>query len=223
MQNEILTRAYLETLSFSDLVTLADNYGIDVPENLDRSFLIGELIEVSEEFDRNEEESEMIVADEELVVSEEPNKLPEFYNSTEVEVLLRNPAWAFVYWNISESDIQTLSKGFITQLMLRVCSFSEKDQQNPDDAFNIQISMNDREQYVLLPAGKQFFRIDLLCSIDDVVDILASSNILEMPEGTNRLADFHPGKLSEMSKIMELSGMKELLFNQYENHRESFS
>ena len=44
MQNEILTRAYLETLSFSDLVTLADNYGIDVPENLDRSFLIGELI-----------------------------------------------------------------------------------------------------------------------------------------------------------------------------------
>ena len=180
MQNEILTRAYLETLSFSDLVTLADNYGIDVPENLDRSFLIGELIEVSEEFDRNEEESEMIVADEELVVSEEPNKLPEFYNSTEVEVLLRNPAWAFVYWNISESDIQTLSKGFITQLMLRVCSFSEKDQQNPDDAFNIQISMNDREQYVLLPAGKQFFRIDLLCSIDDVVDILASSNIIPL-------------------------------------------
>ena len=223
MQNEILTRAYLETLSFSDLVTLADNYGIDVPENLDRSFLIGELIEVSEEFDRNDEDSEMIVADEELVVSEEPNKLPEFYNSTEVEILLRNPAWAFVYWNISESDIQTLSKGFVTQLMLRVCSFSEKDQQNPDDAFNIQISMNDREQYVLLPAGKQYFRIDLLCSIDDVVDILASSNVLEMPEGTNRLANFHPGKLSEMSKIMELSGMKELLFNQYENHRESFS
>ena len=223
MQNDKLTRAYLETLSFSDLVILADNYGIDVPENLNRSFLIAELIEVTEELEKSAEEPEMVVTDEEAVIPEDPNKLPDFYNSTEVEVLLRNPAWAFVYWNISESDIQALSKGFITQLMLRVCSFSEKDQQNPDDAFNIQISMDDREQYVLLPAGKQYFRIDLLCSIDDVVDILASSNVLEMPEGTTRLANIHPGKVSDMSKIMELSGMKELLFNQYENHRESFS
>ena len=223
MQNDKLTRAYLETLSFSDLVILADNYGIDVPENLNRSFLIAELIEVTEELEKIAEEPEMVVTDEEAVIPEDPNKLPDFYNSTEVEVLLRNPAWAFVYWNISESDIQTLSKGFITQLMLRVCSFSEKDQQNPDDAFNIQISMDDREQYVLLPAGKQYFRIDLLCSIDDVVDILASSNVLEMPEGTTRLANIHPGKVSDMLKIMELSGMKELLFNQYENHRESFS
>ena len=223
MQNDKLTRAYLETLSFSDLVILADNYGIDVPENLNRSFLIAELIEVSEELEKIAEEPEMVVTDEEAVIPEDPNKLPDFYNSTEVEVLLRNPAWAFVYWNISESDIQALSKGFITQLMLRVCSFSEKDQQNPDDAFNIQISMDDREQYVLLPAGKQYFRIDLLCSIDDVVDILASSNVLEMPEGTTRLANIHPGKVSDISKIKELSGMKELLFNQYENHRESFS
>lgn len=223
MQNDKLTRAYLETLSFSDLVILADNYGIDVPENLNRSFLIAELIEVTEELEKIAEEPEMVVTDEEAVIPEDPNKLPDFYNSTEVEILLRNPAWAFVYWNISESDIQALSKGFITQLMLRVCSFSEKDQQNPDDAFNIQISMDDREQYVLLPAGKQYFRIDLLCSIDDVVDILASSNVLEMPEGTTRLANIHPGKVSDMSKIMELSGMKELLFNQYENHRESFS
>ena len=162
MQNDKLTRAYLETLSFSDLVILADNYGIDVPENLNRSFLIAELIEVTEELEKIAEEPEMVVTDEEAVIPEDPNKLPDFYNSTEVEILLRNPAWAFVYWNISESDIQALSKGFITQLMLRVCSFSEKDQQNPDDAFNIQISMDDREQYVLLPAGKQYFRIDLL-------------------------------------------------------------
>ena len=108
IQNDKLTRAYLETLSFSDLVILADNYGIDVPENLNRSFLIAELIEVTEELEKIAEEPEMVVTDEEAVIPEDPNKLPDFYNSTEVEVLLRNPAWAFVYWNISESDIQIL-------------------------------------------------------------------------------------------------------------------
>ena len=69
----------------------------------------------------------------------------------------------------------------------------------------------------------QMVKDNNMMSSDDVVDILASSNVLEMPEGTTRLANIHPGKVSDMSKIMELSGMKELLFNQYENHRESFS
>ena len=31
------------------------------------------------------------ISDEEAVIPEDPNKLPDFYNSTEVEVLLRNP------------------------------------------------------------------------------------------------------------------------------------
>ena len=40
MSETILTRADLEKLSLSQLSRLADEYGIDVPENLDRRFLI---------------------------------------------------------------------------------------------------------------------------------------------------------------------------------------
>ena len=49
MENVQINRAYLETLSFSDLQKLADDYSIDVPENFNRGFLIGEILEVAEE------------------------------------------------------------------------------------------------------------------------------------------------------------------------------
>ena len=48
MDKKILTRSYLETLSSSDLVSLADDYGIDIPDNLSRRFIIGELLEIAE-------------------------------------------------------------------------------------------------------------------------------------------------------------------------------
>lgn len=223
MENEVLTRSYLETLSFLDLVNLADNYGIDVPENLNRNFLIAELLEVSQEEDLNDDVSMMISDQDDEEIIEKKEDLPMFYNTTEVQMLLRNPAWAFVYWNISEADINTLSNGFDTSLILRVCTLKDKEEQTPEDTFNIQISMNDKEQYILLPAGKRFFRVDLLCNIDGFIDILASSAVLEIPEGTEKLANIHPGNQNNISKILELSGMNELIMNQYKNHRESFS
>ena len=48
MNEEPMNRASLEKLSFSDLVQLADEYGVDVPEDLDRRFLIAELLELFE-------------------------------------------------------------------------------------------------------------------------------------------------------------------------------
>ena len=44
-----LTLSYLETLSSADLIALADDYGIDIPDNLNRRFIIGELLEVAQE------------------------------------------------------------------------------------------------------------------------------------------------------------------------------
>lgn len=44
-----ITKQYLETLSFEALVVLADECGVDVPKDLDRSFLIADLLEAAEE------------------------------------------------------------------------------------------------------------------------------------------------------------------------------
>ena len=221
MEKVALSRAYLETLSFSELVKIADDEGIDVPEDFNRNFLIAEILEVYEDLVKTETE-EMIISEEEVEPREE-ELVPRAYNSTEVEMLLRNPVWAFVYWNISDSDRISLEKASVSQMRLRVNSFSEKDQIKPDEFFNIQISKEDNGQYVLLPQDKKFFRVDLLFNLDNIVDILASSKVLEKPKGSERFALLQPGKIENISEIMKLSGMEELLLEHYKNHRESFS
>lgn len=221
MEKVALSRAYLETLSFSELVKIADDEGIDVPEDFNRNFLIAEILEVYEDLVKTETE-EMIISEEEVEPREE-ELVPRAYNSTEVEMLLRNPVWAFVYWNISDSDRISLEKASVSQMRLRVNSFSEKDQIKPDEFFDIQISKEDNGQYVLLPQDKKFFRVDLLFNLDNIVDILASSKVLEKPKGSERFALLQPGKIENISEIMKLSGMEELLLEHYKNHRESFS
>lgn len=222
MENIVISRAYLESLSFSDLQRIADEYSIDVPENFNRGFLIGEILDLSDEFKNKNEEAEMNITEGDIS-NVEKDIFPCSYNTTEVEIILRNPAWAYIYWNISEGDRISLDKAFVSELRIRVNSFSEKNQVKPDEYFDIQISKQDNGQYFLLPAGKKLFRVDLLFNLDGIIDILASSEVLEMPVGSSKLADFRPGKNESISPILELSGMYDLLLQHYKNHRESFS
>ena len=61
MDTSVVSRVYLETLSTADLIALADEYGIDIPENLNRRFIIGELLEAAEEInDSNSEEMQEV-------------------------------------------------------------------------------------------------------------------------------------------------------------------
>ncbi len=218
MIKEKLTRSYLETLSFSELLSLANELDFDVPENLDYRLLVGELLQFSQE-EQEDLPLEMQVSEEDSL---EPEDLPFSYNITEVKLMMRNPAWGYVYWNISEADYEAISKNSSSQLLLRVCSFSQKNQIKPDDSFNIKISLSDNEQYILLPAGKKYFRVDLLFAIGVSVDIVASSNILQIPSSSPILQEYTPGKKLSVSKPVELSGINELLKAHYTNHRESF-
>lgn len=214
-----LSRAGLEAMSFSELMEIADGLGIDVPDNFKRNALIGEILELANEDRIDEDDTDLILNDETSV--ESASMLPRPYNLTEVKVVLRNPAWAFIYWNISDSA--SLDNAFISQLMLRISSFSNKDDSKPDDFFDLQIKRSDNGQYVLLPAGIKFLRADLIFDIDGIIDILASSEMIQMPHGSKLLSDFRPGHSANVSAVLELSGIKKLMADMYKNHRESFS
>jgi hypothetical protein len=221
MEKQVINRAYLETLSFTDLISLADKYGIDVPDNLNRSFLIGDLLDMSEELKKTSDSDMVISSDSAAVPS--GNKLPETYNTTDIEAVLRNPAWAFVYWNISETELHSLKKNAASALSLRVCSLVHKSDMKSEDSYDVQITPADREQYLLLPAGKQFVRIELICTNRGVCRVLAVSNVVEIPHCSRLLADMKPGREDRISPVLELSGVKELLLDHYKNHRQSFS
>ena len=49
-----LTRAKLETLSSAELLEIADEYGIDAPDDLNRQFIIGDLLELAGELEDSE-------------------------------------------------------------------------------------------------------------------------------------------------------------------------
>ena len=131
-----LTRAHLESLTTTDLIRMADTFGIDIPLDLDRIFIIEELLEIvsydgpagnaadmpadisaapnappeaeSPRFYQGRgfpQEADM--ADSGLV---ESVPLPKQYNITFIEVMIRDPFWAFVFWEIKTQDKEQFEK-----------------------------------------------------------------------------------------------------------------
>ena len=219
MSDEALNRASVEKLSFQDLVKLADEYGVDVPEDLDRRFLIAELLELSEQTEDYSEE--MIIASE--GGEENPVVLSGNFNENQISCVLRNPAWLFVFWNINEQDSARVKETPGASLKLRICSLESPKDLKPEEVFEIQTSTQSQEQYVLIPKGKQYLKAELLLITPGAGEVLAFSPVISIPQGSSLVNDLQPGRDTDFSEIAELSGMKEILAEQYRNHRHSFS
>ena len=219
MEDEKISRAYLETLSFSDLVKLADEYGVDVPEDLDRRLLIGELLELSEENKHGEEQNMIISAGE---GSCQDVNLPKSYNETQISCVLRNPVWAFVFWDLSETDINMLRQISDIKISLRVCILASQDDMTVEEVLEIEIPKGVNEQYVLLPSGKNYMRVELVYSTGSIREVLAFSSVVAIPKTSNEVFGFQPGMQNNYSDMIKLSGIETLLLDQYKNYRNSF-
>lgn len=221
MEKINMSRQKLESLSTSDLLLLADDYGIDIPDNLDRRFIIGEILEAAEEFSSPRgTEIKVNLSDEEEI----PDTLPMSYNDTKIYAVLRNPAWVFVFWDIKESekDAVTGDPGF-EGFFLRSIFFDSPEAEKCSDSFDIQVSLESNEQYVLVPNGKRYFMVQLACTVDGAVRVLANSRRIEIPEESKTISNIQPGKSLDLPPLVELSGMKQLLHDHYVNHRQLFS
>ena len=219
MNEEPINRASLEKLSFSDLVQLADEYGVDVPEDLDRRFLIAELLELAEE--SNNKEDEMIIASE--ADNQQPLILNGNFNETQVSCVLRNPAWLFVFWNLNDNDAARINENPACSLKLRICLYSDIKDSKPDEAFEVQTPSQSQEQYVLIPKGTKYIKVELVCVTAGAGEIIAFSPIVSIPQGSSLVNDLQPGREEDFSPVIELSGIRELITEQYKNHRHSFS
>lgn len=222
---KLLSLAYLETLSSQDLISLAEDYGIDIPDNLNRRFIIGELLEYAQELEEDDEEEEMI-EDEDVKIApqDEILDLPESYNETYITAMLRNPAFAYVFWDISEADKKKLNiSKKLASLNLRVSFFDDEETNVPVEQFELSLKMEDRNQYVLINQERNFVRIDLLVKFTDKTeDTLCVSERVEIPHGNPIMNEFVPGKDFDLPEAVKLSGMNTLLLKHYQDHRQSF-
>lgn len=233
MEPKLLSRAHLETLSSADLIALADDYGIDIPDDLNRRFIIGELLDVAEELSQESggEMAELDTLPEEArgsvpgsLLGEDGGELPRSFNETQVDAVLRNPAWAFVFWDVKSADAARLSEGG-GSLMLRVSLFESEESQSAASSFELNVSGPDMMQFVMLPPWEgRFVRFDLVAEFPGgPEDGLAFSRRILIPAGSPLVSSSRPGREPGLSPVQSLSGMRGVLRAHYESHRETFS
>ncbi len=167
-----MTSEKLASLSVEDLYLLADRMGLDLPSGLERVFVLEEILEALEEDseDRLAARGDALRVEEmkysgsepdaPFMQREAPQALERRYNETMVRALVRDPSWAFAYWDISDAERASLAgEESAASLFLRV---TETDgEEGRREFFDIPVSHDDIQWYINLPRPGVRFRIDL--------------------------------------------------------------
>ncbi len=229
MEEQILSRKKLESLTNDELKKLADDYGLDIPSNLNRNFIIGELLEYAQELETTtqaDKELNYIEFDEARNEEEEGEfSLPKSYNETKIHAILRDPAWVYAFWDISEADLQSFAnnENFLN-LSLHVAFFDNEESINQVDSIDLKVSLEDRNQYILLSSPKKQFILSLeACYSGKPTILLAKTKRISVPTGNTYLRNAIPGKNMNFPPLVKLSGIESVLRRQYLDHREMFS
>lgn len=205
MEAQRLSRSYLETLSTDDLARVARRLGLDLPEDLNRIFIIEEVLDASLE---GEEASE----DEALIDGSHPDPtepLPASYNETFIGVLLRDPVWAYAFWEIRQVDreLHAQDPSFVGYA-LRVTYPTVARGGTEESPFIIPVSLSDSAWYLCLPSGTGWFRVELLCRRGEREERLAISAPFKVPRG-EATPEIFDAK-GDVPEVFVLSGLEEL-------------
>jgi hypothetical protein len=199
-----LKKPYLESLTTHELVQLADGFGIDIPPELDRIFIIEELMESIEEEEASDALDDPGSAPRRKLLEKritEPVPLPDQYNITFIEVMLRDPLWAFTFWEVKSDDREIYEQADDFEgYQLKVSEYH-----NLQEPFTIPVGAEDNAWYIGFPPEGGRFKIEL-CALRGEEEIaLATSRAFTMP----RL--FNPSEDAVLYKnpLIRLSGIED--------------
>jgi len=141
-----VSRQWLESLSTDELIKLADTNGIDIPSGLERIFIIEELLEVS---NANEQE---ITEDIEVNPSySETAPLPKQYNISFIDVIIRDPLWVFVFWEVKGQDRELYENSpNFNGYCIRIIPLDEngEESKNKEHSYTVSVSTDDCARYL---------------------------------------------------------------------------
>ena len=159
-----------------ELYALADKTGLDLPPGLERLFVVEEILDALEEDseDRREAQGEAVHIDEKKysglrngnydLQSGLGESIAVRYNETMIQAVVRDPSWAFAYWEVSDLELEALrGKDSSAGLFLRVAEIGATGEQGDTlkEYFDIPVADNDMQWYINLPRSGVRFRIDL--------------------------------------------------------------
>jgi len=190
-----MTEERLQLLPEDFLRDIAAKEGISVEGSIDKQELIELILDAIEE-DRAEkvlannpamkikERKFDITLNEQFDFDEDKYPLPEKYNETKIILLLRDPAWAYTYWDVKESDIEAVKVGAVDgELLLRVYELSKPEFAKPNisDFFDIPLQFEDSSWYINLPNRGVYYRVELILLSNHIEKVLCSSNTVLSP------------------------------------------
>jgi hypothetical protein len=220
VQSGNLKKPYLETLATHELIQLADTFGIDIPPELDRPFIIEELLEAAEDEEDNPRE-DMRVLPRKLVEKRinEPVPIPKQYNITFIEVLRRDPLWAFTFWEVKNADKELYERDMAFDgYELNVIPDNTKGEPFVipvgvhDDAWYIGFPPEGRPSEGRLPERRRF-TVELCVVLRDEEKItLAVSQPFSMPRLFNPVADaaLYENPLTRLSGLADFTILRNI-------------
>jgi len=206
-----VSRSHLESLSTDELIKLADTYGIDIPPELERIFIIEELLEVS-----NMENDESVNTIEENPSYSETALMPKQYNISYIEVIIRDPLWVFVFWEIKGQERETHENandfnGYCLQVI--PLDKDGKEQQSEETAFTVSVNAEDNSRYLGFPSADETDLQKPACYVIKL-NVIRGNNELLIASS----APFHLPKLCvneniiclSQNALLRLSGVQDL-------------
>jgi len=206
--NRSVSRQLLESLSISELIKLADIYGVDIPAGLDRIFIIEEILECVSLDDRE--------TNDDIIVNpsySEAVLLPKQYNISYIEVIIRDPLWAFVFWEIKGHDKEAHENAAdFNGYCLRVIPLneSETDQMAKENSFTVSVVPSDGARYIGFAehtsknSGRYIIKLNVLRG--DSETQIASSLPFDLP----KLYEKETIAEMSLSPLIRLSGINDL-------------
>ncbi len=211
-----LTRSYLETLSSPDLIDISHDYGIDIPENFNRSFIITEILDTLEEQDIN------FLDVKETNLKPNTMELPFSFNENKITAILKNPAWCYISWDFKSETIEKIANdNTFDALVIRFEYFSSPKISDAEETIDVIIKTDDREQFILLTKDYPQFQVSLLAIFrDKKEELIANTKRIFKPKFP---FDINLETLQkEYPNIQTLSGLQNVLKTHYTQHRQSF-
>ncbi len=177
----------IESLSLSELRSIAEQERIPEADTLDRDTIIEELRAIYEdEDDRSHQEEDAntrylsgITDFREIsdFISELPGvvDLPDNYSDTEIHLAMRNCQWAYCYWTLSHHVSESIAENG-EPLFLSVSIMKNGE----CESYEVPVTLSDSEWNISIPYGEGWAEVSIAAEIDGKKTILATSKRISL-------------------------------------------
>jgi len=201
-----MTKESLQSISLEELVALAREEGYEEGGAADRATLAEFILENLKDRAREKEQENspsVRVEDSKYQITDPESRerldtdiypIADRYNQTKIVFMVRDPHWAFAYWELDNKTREKLpDKGESCPLILRV----HETQIPRHPSFDIPIQFGDSSWYIYLPNQDCDYILELGIISDGRYNCLARSNPIRTPredfsQSRDQALDLHP-------------------------------